>query len=175
MHRTNVEIKAKWNDHAEVRKILLSHSAEFKGTDHQVDTYFNVKNGRLKLREGKIENYLIHYLREDKEGPKQSNVLLYKSGPGSALKDILRKSLGILTVVDKSREIYFIDNVKFHLDTVSDLGTFIEIEAIDSDGTITPEKLYEQCRMYMGLFKIEEENLISDSYSDMLLKHKKKS
>ena len=33
--------------------------------------------------------------------------------------------------MDKKREIYFIHNVKFHIDNVKNLGTFIEIEAID--------------------------------------------
>jgi adenylate cyclase, class 2 len=168
MTRTIIEIKARCSDHSEVRKILHSLSADFKGTDHQVDTYFNVSNGRLKLREGDIENYLIHYLRENKEGPKQSDVLLYRSSPGSSLKSILIQSLGVLAIVDKLREIYFIDNVKFHLDNVKDLGTFIEIEAIDSDGTLSPEKLLSQCRHYMQLLNIPDEDLISRSYSDML-------
>lgn len=33
-------------------------------------------------------------------------------------------------MVEKSREIYFIDSVKFHLDSIQSLGDFIEIESI---------------------------------------------
>ena len=171
MPHLNVEIKARCNNHDKIREILKSKGADFKGTDHQIDTYFNVPNGRLKLREGNIENHLIHYEREDKEGPKQSKVILYDSKPGSTLKEILTKALGILVVVDKKREIYFIENVKFHIDTVEGLGTFMEIEAIDSDGTIGKDKLQEQCQYYVDLFGIAPTDLLSNSYSDMIIGH----
>jgi len=170
MEHLNIEIKAKSENHREIRKILRSRNAEFKGLDHQIDTYFNVPFGRLKLREGNIENYLIQYNRQDKEGPKQSDVALYKPLQESSLKEILTKSLGVLVVVDKQREIYFIDNVKFHLDYVKDLGTFVEIEAIDKIPSIGEEKLLEQCNFYMNLLKIQKRDLISVSYSDLLLK-----
>ena len=169
MGHINIEIKAKSLNQDTIRNILTSQNADFRGIDHQIDTYFNVPFGRLKLREGNIENHLIQYDRENRDGPKQSNVILYKSTPKSSLKDILVKSLGILVVVDKQREIYFIDNVKFHIDTVKDLGTFFEIEAIDKNPSIGRCKLLEQCNFYMNLFKISQNDLISVSYSDLLL------
>lgn len=169
MGHINIEIKAKSSNSNKIRQILKNKKADFKGLDHQVDTYFKVNYGRLKLREGDIENYLIHYQREDQEGPKQSNVTLLKSPPDSALKVILTKSLGLLVIVDKQREIYFIENVKFHIDEVKDLGSFIEIEAIDKDGLIGKDKLSQQCKQYMELFSIKNADLISCSYSDLLL------
>lgn len=169
MSHINIEIKAKSNNQDGVRDILKSYNAEYKGTDHQIDTYFNVNFGRLKLREGDIENFLVQYNREDTEGPKQSDVTLFKSEPNSSLKEALTKSLGILVVVDKKREIYFIENIKFHIDTVKDLGTFIEIEAIDKEATISIEKLQKQCQKFLDLFKIPQQDLISVSYSDLLL------
>lgn len=172
MKHLNIEIKAKCNDHEKIRSILKSRNANLKGTDHQIDTYFKVNNGRLKLREGNIENFLVFYEREDKEGPKQSDVILFKSDPNSSLKEILLNSLGALVVVDKQREIYFIENVKFHIDTVKNLGTFMEIEAIDSNGSFRKEKLLEQCENYLQLFDIPKSDLISVSYSDLLLQKK---
>ncbi len=169
MGHINIEIKARSESNDLIRHILVSENADFIGSDHQIDTYFKINSGRLKLREGNIENYLIHYDRENKEGPKQSNVTLYKSNPESSLKEILTKSLDVLIVVDKKREIYFVNNVKFHLDTVRDLGTFVEIEAIDKNGEIGRDKLLEQCNHYSTLFKIQDKDLISGSYSDMLL------
>ena len=74
-------------------------------------------------------------------------------------------------MVDKKREIYFIDNVKFHIDNVENLGTFMEIEAIDSDGSIGKDKLQEQCQFYIDLFGIAPTDLLSNSYSDMLIGH----
>lgn len=168
----NVEIKAQCNNLSTIRAILQSKKPIEKGTDHQIDTYFKVAHGRLKLREGSIENNLIHYVREDIEGPKKSNITLFKSQPGSSIKKILTDSLGILTIVDKHREIYFIENVKFHIDTVKDLGTFIEIEAIDKDNTIGEAKLLRQCQYYLDLFNIPEDQLVSCSYSDLILESK---
>mgnify|MGYP001359785404 CR=1 FL=1 len=169
MSHLNVEIKAKSVNQEAVREKLQSLHADFRGVDHQVDTYFNVSHGRLKLREGNIENNLIHYQRENKKGPKQADIILFKSDPASTLKEILTKALGILVTVDKEREIYFIGNVKFHIDKVKELGTFIEIEAIDAEGNIGKEKLYEQCRYYLDMLKISPEDMISGSYSDLLI------
>ncbi len=169
----NVEIKAKANNHSEIRELLKAKNAVEKGIDHQIDTYFNVQRGRLKLREGNIENNLIHYVRDNQKEPKPSEVILFQSEPNSTLKELLTNSLGILAVVDKIREIYFIENVKFHIDTVRGLGTFVEIEAIDKDGTIGKEKLLEQCEFYLDLFGISEEDLIAVSYSDLLMNSSK--
>lgn len=169
MKRLNVEIKAKCIDPQKVRRILREQNARFIGEDHQIDTYFNVPNGRLKLREGNIENALIHYQRGDQAGPKKSEVLLYQSKPESSLKPLLVQALGILAVVDKRREIYFIDNVKFHLDRVEKLGDFVEIEAISDNDAKTEQELYEQCRFYINLLEIQEQDLLINSYSNMII------
>ncbi|MCS7053944.1 MAG: class IV adenylate cyclase, partial [Ignavibacterium sp.] len=135
MSHINIEIKAKCINQDDIRNKLKSLNADFKGIDFQTDTYFKVNNGRLKLREGNIENQLIYYQRENTSGLKQSDVILFNANPNSSLKEILKQSLGILIEVKKRREIYFIENVKFHLDYVESLGHFIEIEAIDLNGS----------------------------------------
>jgi len=165
----NIEFKATAKDIVAAEKILLQHHPHFIGEDHQVDTYFNVPVGRMKLREGNIENALIHYERENTAGSKSSHVLLYRHQPDLSLKAVLTRALGIKTVVDKKRKIYFIGNVKFHFDTVKSLGTFIEVEAIDADGSIGGKKLQEQCNRYASLFNIAGEDYIAVSYSDMLI------
>ena len=169
MDHINIEIKARSSNHARIREILASKGADYRGRDHQIDTYFYVPSGRLKLREGNIENSLIYYDREDIEGPKQSNVVLARLSPNPGLKSVLAKALGVLVVVDKQREIYFVDNVKIHIDSVRGLGDFVEIEAIDEDGSIGRDKLLEQCQHYVDLFGISPSELISTSYSDLLL------
>ncbi|MEO6453304.1 MAG: class IV adenylate cyclase [Ginsengibacter sp.] len=138
----------------------------------QADTYFNVPSGRLKLREGNVENALIYYERQNTAGAKQSDVLLYQHKACKTLKDILIKLHGIKVVVEKKRRIYYIDNVKFHFDNVTTLGTFIEVEAIDNSGKIGIEKLKEQCDDYAKLFNVQPHDYISSSYSDMLLNQK---
>ena len=168
MGHLNIEIKAKTERPEAIRRFLKEAKADFKGIDYQTDTYFNCANGRMKLREGNIENTLIHYQREDTEGPKKSAVILYHTQPDTSLKALLERALGVLIVVRKKREIYFIDNVKFHLDEVSRLGTFVEIEAIEDAAHSTAEKLREQCSCYMKKLDIREEDLIAFSYSDMI-------
>jgi len=170
----NIEFKAKTNDLVAAENILLQKDPVFKGVDHQVDTYFNVPNGRMKLREGNIENALIQYQRENVAGRKSSHVLLYQHQPDSNLKALLTAALGIKTVVDKQRKIYFIDNVKFHFDIVKNLGTFIEVEAIESNGKNNKEELQRQCDHYIDLFRIREEDFAAMSYSDMILAQEKK-
>ena len=168
----NFEFKARTGDLKKLEGQLLLLNPKFIGEDSQTDTYFKVTKGRLKLREGNIENSLIWYERENIKGAKQSEVLLYQHNPDKTLKDILIKVHGIKVVVDKRRRIYFIDNVKFHFDTITKLGTFIEVEAIDNNGAIGIEKLKDQCNKYVELFNIQSRDYISLSYSDMLLEIK---
>jgi adenylate cyclase class 2 len=165
----NIEFKAKANNLVALEALLQKNNPVFIGEDHQVDTYFNVAAGRLKLREGNIENALIHYEREDIAGAKSSHVLLYQHQADKTLKEILVKTLGVKAVVDKRRKIYFINNVKFHFDTVDSLGTFVEVEAIDKEESIGKEKLQLQCNEYAALFGIDAEDYCSLSYSDMIL------
>ncbi len=168
----NFEFKAACKDPDKLEQILLDKNPRFAGTDHQVDTYFNVTSGRLKLREGNIENALIHYERKNEAGAKLSEVSLYQHNPDPALKEVLKRALGESVVVDKKRKIYFIDNVKFHFDRVRDLGTFVEVEAIDADGSIGINRLKEQCSFYAQLLGITEKDYIALSYSDLLMAKK---
>lgn len=165
MNTLNIEIKARCDDPGKIRSILEDHNANYKGTDHQTDTYFNVPEGRLKLRQGN----LIFYRRPDSKTPEASNINLMPADHPEKLHALLDNALGTMVVVDKEREIYFIDNVKFHIDQVEELGHFVEIEAIDEDGSIGEEKLRSQCQHYLDLFEIQDDDLIAKSYSDLLM------
>ncbi|PHI20555.1 adenylate cyclase [Lewinellaceae bacterium SD302] len=171
MKKLLVEIKARCTKNDEIRKLLKERNARFIGTDHQIDTYYKVPDGRLKLREGKIENSLIFYRRENQAGPKDSHVTLSKMQEmPEGLNEVLTAALTRLVTVDKLREIYFIDNVKFHLDTVKELGNFVEIEAIGDPDKDRREDLLKQCEHYLQLFSITDEDLVECSYSDLLLR-----
>ena len=169
----NFEFKAKVDELEKYENKLLSLNPTFKGLDHQIDTYFNAQQGRLKLREGNIENSLINYDRENISGSKESQIILYQHEPNVALKSILTRQLGVKIIVDKKRKIYFIDNIKFHFDIVENLGTFIEVEAIDSKEEFTIEELKKQCDKYFDFFELKEQNIIDKSYSDLIIDLKK--
>jgi len=151
MPHLNIEIKARCADQQAIRDILRARGADFRGIDYQIDTYFNVGSGRLKLREGNIENALVYYERNDQAGPKEAHVTLYQTTPDSGLKEILTKALSILVVVEKQREIYFIENVKFHLDTVAGLGLswrskrLIQMELRDKSNSLRNVVLFLSC------------------------------
>jgi predicted adenylyl cyclase CyaB len=169
MQLKNIEIKARCAQPARVEEYLVAHSAYFKGLDHQRDTYFNVQRGRMKLREGIIENALIHYDRVEGPGLKKSEILLYKVvGDTATLRDILMRAFGVLKVVEKERSIYYIDHIKFHIDHIVGLGDFVEIEVIDETGTMNEDTLRSQCMHYMKELGIADKDLVAHSYSDML-------
>ena len=168
MNIKNFEFKARVDNTEQYENKLLALNPRFEGVDHQVDTYFNVSKGRLKLREGNIENSLIYYERENVADAKRSDIILFRFQPDKALKEILILQLGIKVVVDKLRKIYFINNIKFHFDTVTALGSFIEVEAIDHKGELTIEQLKQQCDQYFIFFELDKMQLVDKSYSDLI-------
>lgn len=164
----NIEIKAKCKNPDRVRNFLLRQNADFRGVDEQTDTYFNVRFGRLKLREGNIENNLIYYERSNQGGPKASSFSLVKIPDAAGLKSVLTRANGVKVVVHKRREIYYNRNVKFHIDEVPGLGSFLEIEAGNVLEDLPESKLREQCNFYLNELNIEAEDLVEVSYSDLL-------
>ena len=172
MKLLNFEFKARLKDPADVRATLKQLRARFLGTDHQVDTYFHVPAGRLKIREGRIENFLIHYQRTDSAHARRSHVELMLLPRRNSVRGILSGALGVLTVVDKRREIYFVGNVKIHLDRVRGLGTFLEVEAMTRSGDI--KKVRAQAVKFQKLFNITAKDIVLQSYSDLILEKPKK-
>ena len=161
-----IEFKARCDEHERIRAILRQKDARYVGNDHQIDTYFQVPRGRLKLREGVIENALIFYSRPDVAGSKQSDVTLSRVEPGSDIRNVLSRALDVLITVDKRREIYFVGNVKIHLDEVAGLGRFIEVEAIGS--AEQKEQLQRQCDEFLSELGVEANHFEAGSYSDLL-------
>jgi len=169
MKLKNHEFKARVDDLDKFEQKLLELNPVFRGEDRQTDTYFNVPSGRLKLREGNIENALIFYERPDVADSRQAEIILYRHSAERSLRDLLTKAFGIKVVVDKTRKIYFMDNVKFHFDKVDKLGTFIEVEAIDETGEIPAGELKKQCDRYFSYFGLKIADYVSKSYSDLML------
>ena len=173
MKLLNFEFKARLKDEPRAREALKRLGARFVGTDHQIDTYFHVPSGRLKVREGRIENALVFYRRSNIRRARQAAVEMMLLPRRNSLRAILARALGTLVVVDKRREIYFVKNVKIHLDRVRQLGEFLEVEAISHVGDV--KKIRSQARQFQKLFGITAKDIVAESYSDLILARNLKS
>ena len=167
MKLLNFEFKAHLRDAAHVRATLKRKRARFVGTDHQVDTYFRVPTGRLKVREGRLENALIFYQRTNSRQARRSTVELMLLPRRNSVRAILTRALGVLAVVDKRREIYFAGNVKIHLDRVRGLGSFVEVEAMTRTGDL--RKVRAQAKRFQKDFALTAADIVPQSYSDLIL------
>jgi predicted adenylyl cyclase CyaB len=165
--RINYEFKARVRSDGAVRAALKKLRARYIGTDHQVDTYFRVPAGRLKIREGRIENALIFYQRANASRARRSKIEMMMLPPRNSIRAILAAALDVLVVVDKRREIYFVGNVKIHLDRIRGLGKFVEVEAISRGGSLA--KAQAQALKFQKLFGIKTADIVPQSYSDLIL------
>ena len=164
----NIEIKAKYEDLERGENIAKKIGAKFESSIHQLDTYFMVKKGRLKLREILSSvNQLIYYNRQNEAGPKTSEYYIYPVEVPEQLKKMLGAALGIWKTVEKERLVYLFDEVRIHLDKVKGLGTFLEFEGVVSPGT-DKSKIGEKVEWLISQFEIRNEDLIEVSYSDLI-------
>lgn len=168
MGLVSYEFKARLRNEEHIRAVLKALRARFVGVDHQVDTYFRVPHGRLKVREGRIENALIFYERANSPRARLSRISLLPLPPMNRMRAVLAGALGVLAVVDKRREIYFVGNVKVHLDRLRGLGRFVEVEAISRSGKTA--RVRGQARKVQQLFEVADSDIVAESYSDLVLR-----
>jgi adenylate cyclase class 2 len=167
--RRNLELKAR--DHDPARSLQACHElgAEDKGTLTQRDTYFEVPRGRLKLREEPdAVATLIAYERPDLAGNKESRYRLVGVSDPAELRAALESVLGITVVVGKTRRLFIHEGVRIHLDRVEGLGDFVEFEAAAAQGE-DPARFTTLLDDLRKRFSIRDEDLLRESYSDLLL------
>ena len=176
MRGLNIEMKAKANSLEGLHKFLSNLKAEHIGVFNQVDTYFNVSHGRLKLREtlnsGRGE--LVYYERRNVEGPKLSSVYTVEIPEPAVTKMILEKVLGVWVIVDKTREVFRYAGVKVHLDTVKGLGNFLELEKQIENWEAEARKSKRLIKDLMKKMGISRRDLQRGSYSDLILQRKRR-
>lgn len=169
----NVEIKAFCSDLVTVAKKIEENGGMFDSaaSSRQTDVYLHATSGRLKIRfhdgEGAQRAEVIQYERENIPGQKSASFQVQPLPPEAAR--ILTSCLGQKTIVKKTRDIYRNGRTKFQLDTISGLGTFVEIEVIDEIGDVPTEELTAECSLRMAQLGVVQTDLIACSYSDILL------
>lgn len=168
MPSCNIELKACLASLDTARQVAHSLADSRLPDQHQVDTYFHCRDGRLKLREIAGERAeLIAYRRPDVGGPKASSYFVLSAAEPDRFKEALGTTLGIRSRVEKHREIYLYRNVRIHLDRVVGLGEFLEFEAVVSEAYPQAEsqKLVHDLRQR---FAIADDDLLEGSYGEMI-------
>jgi len=165
---TNIEIKARARDFAEIKQRAEKLSDTPVQIMPQVDTFFNVSHGRLKLRApGEGHAQLIYYERANQDGPKRSDYHIADITDPENLRRVLELSYGVRGVVKKTRYLYLVGQTRVHLDDVEGLGQFVELEVVmradqsDAEGRAIAEDLMQRLR-------IRKSDLLEGAYMDLL-------
>ena len=188
---TNLEFKAHCQSFENLYPRLVDLNATHRETVHQTDTYFyvtQVKDAailetckpRLKLREisearangvtsadETSEGWLIYYERPNQSESRYSQYQLSKVSDPSPLKALLTVALGVETIVQKQREVWMFKNTRIHLDTVANLGQFIELETVFQGQTeieAADEHQHVKRTLHLGTA-----DTVAVSYSDLVM------
>ena len=164
----NLELKARDRDPDQSLRVCEGIAAVDEGTLSQLDTYFDVPRGRLKLREqAGSEAQLIAYERADDRGNAESRYRLVAVPEPAELKAALAGTLGVRVEVRKRRRLFLYEGVRIHLDEVEGLGHFIEFEGVATAdrGAEAFAPLLADLRGRLG---IEDDDLLAVSYSDLV-------
>ena len=166
----NIEIKAYARDFEEIKSRAEELSDLPVDVIPQEDIFFNVPQGRLKLRILAPDNaQLIYYTRPDQEGPKRSDYHIAHTSDPENLKRVLELSYGIRGVVKKTRYLYLVGQTRIHLDEVEGLGHFMELEVVMKDGQSDAEG-QEIAEGLMASLGVERSALLEGAYMDMIEK-----
>jgi adenylate cyclase class IV len=158
-------VKALCTEPARVEETLLGLKATFAGADEQKDIYFKTAVGKLKLRQGRLENILIHYYRSSSEDKlMHTRVFQYLPNPGKEKIDMLYGTREVIGEFKKVRRTYVLENAKVHLDKTTTGESYVEIEVFDTTGTRELQELKKQCGQIMNLLYIKASDIVNDGY-----------
>jgi predicted adenylyl cyclase CyaB len=163
----NLEMKAVFPDLHRAAEIALDLGARDKGILQQKDIYFDISRGRLKLRIlSKRSCELIAYSRPHRRGGRYSTYHILRSKDVSAAQRFYTRVFDTRVIVKKRRRLFLYKNACIHLDTVEQLGNFIEFEVVVTQGKRQARKIFQEL---FDAFGIEDSQTIEGSYSDMLI------
>ncbi len=164
----NLEIKVEVNSLENIKKELSF--AVYQGLLHQEDTYYLLGARRLKIREQEKIHEIIYYVRINKKSSRKSTYfrLVIPNYLLPFLKIVLNSIFKVKTVVIKERELYLYKNTRVHLDTVENMGYYLELETVIN----TKEKedfFLHQHDEVKELLNLQKYKIVEYSYSDILI------
>ncbi len=164
----NIEVKARTGELAAVRArgaALPSGPAEIID---QIDTFFTVPSGRLKVRQfADGTGELIAYERPGRPGPKASTYTRVVCPDAQQLVQALGAVLPVRGRVVKRRELLLAGRTRIHLDQVEHLGSFVELEVVlrEDENAAAGER---EARELLDALGIPFDALVSEAYIDLL-------
>ncbi len=134
----------------------------------QDDTYFVCGAGKLKLRMFSPEKgELIYYRRAQEAGPKDSFYLRSPTTAPESLRELLTLAHGQIGRVQKHRTLYLAGRTRIHLDRVSGLGDFLELEVVLGEDEPLEAGVAEANELLRRL-RVQPSQLIEGGYLDLL-------
>jgi predicted adenylyl cyclase CyaB len=134
----------------------------------QDDTYFVCAAGKLKLRMfSPQQGELIYYRRDHQSGPKESFYLRAPTPEPDVLRQVLTLAHGQIGRVKKHRTLYLIGRTRVHLDRVSALGEFLELEVVLEENEPS-EVGVREANDLLARLGVQSSQLIEGGYLDLV-------
>lgn len=162
----NLELKIKLSSHKKALAVLKKIKAENAGLLKQKDTYYKVKNGLLKLRCVNEKYELIKYMRDEKGKKRWSDYEVLRI-EGVNPEKYFSNIFNVDVIVEKKRALYLYKGTRVHLDTVKNLGTFLELETVVDKGLKDAEQRFNEIA---ALLNLDLSKQIKASYKNLLEK-----
>ncbi len=166
-----IEVKSPCSDLKPVEQRLKEMGATFIEERMEEDTYFDhpcrdfgETDEALRLR--RVDGELTLTYKGERIGEETKIREELSTGVGTGACGQILKSLGFSEVgtVIKNRKIYLVDDIEVCLDTVQNLGTFVELEISGEDPGKERKRLFQMMEL-LGL----EEN-VRLSYLELLMR-----
>jgi predicted adenylyl cyclase CyaB len=164
----NLELKAVATSLPRLRRVLRELGArQGPRTLDQVDWYFAVPRGRLKLRQRKGESAaeLIFYVRPDATRARTSEYQKLPVADPRGMLRLLRAMFEPGPCVRKRRDLWLYGETRVHLDRVAGLGTFVEIEVPFTRDATGARRVMRMLKDRLG---IGPGDVLACSYADLL-------
>ena len=160
----NLEVKTPLDDRVAMEHRLRGLGATRVWTRRQTDTFYEVPDGLLKLREAEgAAAELISYHRVDGV----SDYDLATLDDAERWKRLIGRVLPVAATVAKERTLWMVRHTRVHLDDVDGLGDYLELETVLVDGLDRAAGQREHESVIEGL-GLDRERFIAVPYRELL-------
>ena len=169
-----IEVKAR-ADHERIKDLLTGLGARAIGVEHHCDTYYNAPHRDFSITDDALRISMVNgravltYKGEKLDAVSKTREEFETDVDGAIMRNILL-SLGFVEsgVVKKTRALFEMEELTICLDSVDELGEFIEVETMAQSELDVDERRTHIFR-FMERLGIEQEDSIRVSYLEMLI------